>query len=136
MLDWQNEIREKLAELRLAPTRENEIVEELAQYLAACYEELLASGATREEARSTTLAELNESDLLARELNKVERPVSQEPLIPGARRINLLGDLFRDCGTHRGCWSSTKDSRSSWFFRWLWESAQTQRYSVWSMLYC
>jgi predicted permease len=42
------------------------------------------------------LEELNESDLLARELNKIERPVSQEPVVFGARRINMLWDLFRD----------------------------------------
>jgi predicted permease len=39
---------------------------------------------------------LNGSDLLARELNKVERPVSQDPVVPGARRLNMLADLFRD----------------------------------------
>ena len=43
-----------------------------------------------------TLEELNESDLLARELNKIERPVSQEPVVLGARRINMLSDLLRD----------------------------------------
>src|SRR6266850_2471291 len=99
MPDWKKEIGERLAGLQLAPTREAEIVEELAQYLEDCYEELLASGATREDAWRTTLEELNESDLLARELNKVERPVSQEPVVlgaTGALRINMLRDLFRD----------------------------------------
>ena len=90
MPDWKKEIRERLAGLRLAPTREAEIVEELAQYLEDCYEELLASGTTKEDAWRTTLEELNESDLLARELNKIERPVSQEPVVLGARRINML----------------------------------------------
>jgi len=33
MPDWKKEIRERLAGLRLAPTREAEIVEELTQYL-------------------------------------------------------------------------------------------------------
>ena len=33
MPDWKKEIRERLAGLRLAPTREAEIVDELAQYL-------------------------------------------------------------------------------------------------------
>ena len=96
MPDWKKEIRERLAGLRLAPTREAEIVEELAQYLEDCYEELLASGTTKEDAWRKTLEELNESDLLARELNKIERPVSQEPVVLGARRINMLSDLLRD----------------------------------------
>src|SRR5713101_2740858 len=96
MPDWKKEIRERLAGLRLAPPREAEIVEELAQYLEDCYEELLASGETPEDACRTALAELNESGLLARELNKIERPVSQEPVVLGATRINIFGDLLRD----------------------------------------
>ena len=55
MPDWKKEIRERLAGLRLAPTREAEIVEELAQYLEDCYEELLANGATQEDAWRATL---------------------------------------------------------------------------------
>jgi predicted permease len=99
MPDWKKEIRARLAGLRLAPTREAEIVEELAQYLADCYEELLASGATNEDARRSTLTELNESDLLAADLNKIERTVNAEPVVLGAtsaRGANLLRDLSRD----------------------------------------
>src|SRR6267378_4861806 len=96
MPDWKKEIRERLAGLRLAPTREAEIVEELGQYLEDCYEELLDSGATKADAWRKTLEELKESDLFARELSKIERPVSHEPVVLGARRINLLSDLLRD----------------------------------------
>src|SRR5215204_2292511 len=96
MPDWKKEIRERLAGLRLAPTREAEIVEELAQYLEDYYEELLATGSTTADARRNTLEELNESELLTRELNKIERQVSQEPVVLGARRINLFRDLWRD----------------------------------------
>src|SRR6266480_2600749 len=98
MPDWKKEIRERLAGLRLAPTREAEIVEELAQYLEDCYEELLAGGTTEADARRKTLAELNESDLLTQELNNIERRVSQEPVdlgARGARRINMLWDLLQ-----------------------------------------
>src|SRR5207244_9616402 len=69
---------------------------ELTQCLEDFYEELIAGGATTEVAWRTTLEELNESDLLAQELNKIERPVSQEPVVLGARRINLLWDLLQD----------------------------------------
>src|SRR5216117_667296 len=85
MPDWKKEIRQRLAGLRLAPTREAEIVEELAQYLDDCYGELLAVGTTKADAWHKTLEELNESDLLARELNKIERPVNEEPVVLGAR---------------------------------------------------
>src|SRR6266850_6036015 len=99
MPDWKKEIGERLAGSQLAPTRETEIVEELAQYLEDCYEELLAGGSTKADAWHKTLEELNESDLLARELNKIERPVKEEPVVlgaTGARRINMLPDLLRD----------------------------------------
>ena len=50
MPEWKKEIRQRLADLKLAPPREAEIVEELAQHLDDRYEELLASGVTEAEA--------------------------------------------------------------------------------------
>ena len=96
MPDWKKEIKKRLAALRLAPTREAEIVEELAQYLEDCYEEMLANGSTEEDALRKTFEELNESALLARELSKIERPISNEPMVLGGRRFNVLSDLLRD----------------------------------------
>src|SRR5258705_903675 len=98
MPDWKKEIRERVKPLRLAPTREAEIVEELALYLEDFYEEQLAGGTAEAEARHQTFAQLSESDLLARELNKIERPVRHEPVVLGARRINLVQDFWRDLG--------------------------------------
>jgi len=95
MPDWKKEIRERLAGLRLSPTRETEIVEELDQYLENYYEDQLANGTAAEEALRTTCAALNQSDLLL-ELSKVERSVTQEPVVLGASRTNILGDLLRD----------------------------------------
>jgi hypothetical protein len=46
MSDWKPEIRWRLAGLKLEPTREAAIVEELAQYLDDYCAELLADGAT------------------------------------------------------------------------------------------
>ncbi|HXU07933.1 MAG TPA: hypothetical protein VN743_02975, partial [Blastocatellia bacterium] len=96
MTDWKHEIRRRLAELKLEPTREAEIVEELAQHLDDRYKELLASGSTVEECFRSVLAELSESELLARELRRVERRVSREPVVLGTRRKNLIGDLWQD----------------------------------------
>ena len=77
--------------------REAEIVEELSQHLDDRYEQSLQGGATREEAYQATLLELTGSDLLARELRRVERPVGQEPVVLGAqRRMNMIGDLWQD----------------------------------------
>src|SRR5687767_5504759 len=93
MLDWKKEIRERLAGLRLAPTRETEIVEELAQYLEDYYEELLANGTTKEDSWRMTSQALDKS---ARELSKVERSVTQEPVVLGASSISVWRDLLRD----------------------------------------
>jgi predicted permease len=93
MPNWKEQIGARLAELRLSPPREAEIVEELAQHLEDTYEEMLGNGSSKEDALRTTLEILNQT---ARELVKVERPVAQEPVVPGARSLNLFGDLLRD----------------------------------------
>jgi predicted permease len=94
--EWKKEIRERLASLKLAPTREAEIVDELAQHLEDQYDELLLGGATAEEAHRLTLVELSESELLAHELRRVEREFKPEPVVIGARRMTLLRDLWQD----------------------------------------
>src|ERR1043166_6520629 len=98
MPDWKKEISERLGRLPLAPTREAEIVEELDHYLEDYYDELVAGGATKEDAGRATLEELHDGDVLARELKKIERPAMAEPVMLGARRINLLRDFWRDLG--------------------------------------
>src|SRR5262245_30729383 len=97
MPDWKREIRRRLSSLRFAPTRENEIVEEVAQHLEDRYAELLAVGATEEEAYHGALAELSGGALLARELMRVERRVATEPIVLGStRRKNMIADLWQD----------------------------------------
>src|SRR5262249_46517913 len=97
MPDWKHEIRRRLAGVKLEPTREAAIIEELAQYLEDCYAELLSSGATEAEAYQQTLAELSGSELLARELRRVERPSNPEPIALGTnRRTNMIADLWQD----------------------------------------
>src|SRR5262249_14573459 len=97
MPKWKPEIRRRLANLKLSPTREAAIVEELAQYLDDCYEELQAGGASEAEAYRQTLAELSGSELLARELRRVERRVAPEPILLGTnRRTNMIAELSQD----------------------------------------
>jgi MacB-like periplasmic core domain len=97
MPDWKPEIRRRLARLQLAPTRENAIVEELAQHLDESYAELLACEVSEAEAQRQVLTELNENDLLARELRRVERQVASEPIVLGTnRRTNMIADLWQD----------------------------------------
>ena len=97
MPEWKEEIRRRLAGLKLAPAREAEIVEELSQHLKEYYAELRAGGATPEEALRVALAELGASESLAQELHRVERPVEQEPIVLGTtRRTNVITDLWQD----------------------------------------
>jgi macrolide transport system ATP-binding/permease protein len=97
MTEWKEEIRQRLAGLKLEPAREAEIVEELSQHLADRYAEAGARGATPEEAHREALAELSEGETLQREMQKVERPVEQEPIVLGAnRRSNMIADLWQD----------------------------------------
>src|SRR5208282_4059538 len=84
MPDWNEEIRKQLADLKLAPAREAEIVEELAQHAEDRYRELLSGGASAAEARRIALDELGGHQWLARELRAVERPNAPEPLVLGA----------------------------------------------------
>ncbi|HWS88053.1 MAG TPA: ABC transporter permease [Pyrinomonadaceae bacterium] len=97
MPDWSGEVRRRLAGLKLKPTRESEIVEELSQHLDDRYEQSLRGGASHEEAYRATLQELTESDLLAQGLSRVERPVRLEPVVPGTpRRFGMLRDFGHD----------------------------------------
>src|ERR1044072_192534 len=96
MPDWKLEIRRRRARLKLAPARESEIVEEVAQHLDDRYQELLADGASDTDAEQLTLAELSENELF-RELQKVERKTPPEPIVIGTnRKINMVVDIWKD----------------------------------------
>lgn len=96
MPDWEKEISRRMARLKAAPTRESEIVEELAQHLEDRYQELLVDGASDTDAELLTLAELSESELL-RELQRVERKTPSEPIVIGTnRKVNMVVDIWKD----------------------------------------
>jgi macrolide transport system ATP-binding/permease protein len=97
VIEWKQEIRRQLAKLKLAPEREAEIVEELAQHLEDRYDELLSAGTTEQEASRVALLELSESDVLIKELKLVERPAVTEPVALGENRgSNMIADLWQD----------------------------------------
>jgi putative ABC transport system permease protein len=97
MPEWKREIIDRLADLKLDPAREAEIVEELSQHLDDRYAESVANGATPEEAFRAALAELIDDESLAREMQRGERPVEQEPIVLGTnRRSNMIADFWRD----------------------------------------
>jgi predicted permease len=96
MPEWQEEIRLRLADLRLPPVREAEIVEELSQHVEDRYQELLVQGNTTDVAFRISLAELNESDLLVRELRRVERAAPSPIPIGSDRSGNMFAGLAQD----------------------------------------
>jgi predicted permease len=97
MPEFQEAIRKRLHSLQLSPAREAEIIEELSQHLEDQYEQALTHGATEEAARQAVLAELNQSELLAPSLKRVERRVAQNPIQMGTeRKTNMFADLSQD----------------------------------------
>jgi len=62
MPDWKPEIRARLSGVRLAPAREAEIVEELSQHLDDRWRELVAGGATADDAERTARDEFSNDD--------------------------------------------------------------------------
>jgi putative ABC transport system permease protein len=97
MPDWKQEISERLAGLNLAPVREAEIVEELAQHLDDRYRELVSSGASEDEARRLALEELRDEELLAIGVRRVEQKAPLEPIVPGGDGShNFLASTWQD----------------------------------------
>src|SRR5262249_15331284 len=86
MTDWRGEVKQRLADLKLEPAREAEIVEELAQHLEQRYSELLTGGANDNEASRVALAELSENPRLANELQKVKQTMTQGRFVLGSHR--------------------------------------------------
>ncbi|MBA0087797.1 MAG: ABC transporter permease, partial [Acidobacteria bacterium Pan2503] len=96
MSEWKSEILRRLASLNLAPAREVEIADELAQHLEDRYQELLSRGETPESAERAALDELRGEDLLARSLRPVERSFYREPIAPGRAAGNFFSDVPQD----------------------------------------
>ncbi|MGH9409242.1 MAG: ADOP family duplicated permease [Vicinamibacterales bacterium] len=94
--DWTSALASRLSPLRLSPAREREIVDELSQHLDDAYREHVAAGASHEEAVGLSLAELDEDDLLTREMRPLRQASTPPPIVPGASRGRWAGDLLQD----------------------------------------
>src|SRR5215475_11829433 len=96
MPDWTQHVRRRLSGLRLSPTREAEIVEELSQHLEDRYLELIAGGSTPDEARRVALADFRDGDLLARHMAPLRQAHSPAPITLGAPKGHYFSDLLED----------------------------------------
>ena len=88
--------RARLSSLRLAPTRETEIVDELSQHLEDRYGELTSGGASPEEAMRLALASFRSGDVLAQHLAPLRQAHATAPIALGAPTGHLLDDLWQD----------------------------------------
>jgi putative ABC transport system permease protein len=96
MPNWKKEIRRYLRPLRLSAEREMEIVDELAAHLEDRYAEFLVKGQSEDEAFQATIFELRDSEMFRREMRRSEPALRSEPIILGARRMNMFSDLWQD----------------------------------------
>jgi putative ABC transport system permease protein len=94
--DFKKEVRDRISVLGLDGPREAEIVEELSQHLEDRYRELRDGGASNRDALKGALADLDETEMLSRQLKLVEhkRWVEWSSLESGRHRI--LADLWSD----------------------------------------
>jgi predicted permease len=96
MPEWKPEIVRRLAPLKLSPTREAEIADELAQHLEDRYQELVATGQSEDAAFRTAIDELKGDDFLARNLRPVERDLCREPVAAGKDSDNFVAGILED----------------------------------------
>jgi len=89
-------VRTRLSSLRLSPTREAEVVDELSQHLDDRYRELIAEGASPDEATRLTLAEFRSGNLLAKHMAPLRQAHSAPSTTPGAPTGQVLTDLWQD----------------------------------------
>ena len=94
--DWAQNVRPRLSSLRLSPTRENEIVEELSQHLEDRWRELVAGGASEDDATRLALAEFREGNLLAQYMAPLRQAHAPAPITPGAPTGHVLRDIWQD----------------------------------------
>lgn len=97
MSNWNEEIRQQLVDLKLSPTRETEIVEELSHDLEDRYQQLLIDGVTPNDARNIVLQELVTNDEWKTHLRGVEKSIPFEPVTFGTdSSSHLISDLLLD----------------------------------------
>ena len=94
--DWNDDLRVRLAGLRLSPAREAEIVEELSQHLDDRYEELRAAGSSDADARRLALEELSEAGGLTQRMQSLSQVNQPAPVVPGQLRPGVLRGLWQD----------------------------------------
>jgi hypothetical protein len=82
--------------VQFSPTRESEIVEELSQHLEERWRELIASGASPDEATRRTLGDFRGDDVLAKYLAPLRQAHPPSSITPGAPAGHVLAHLSQN----------------------------------------
>jgi hypothetical protein len=101
--EWAEHVRPRLSSLRLSPSRENEIVEELAQHLEDRWCELVAGGAGEDEATRLALAEFREGNLLAKYMAPLQQARTPAPITLG-RQLDTCCAMSGRTSVMRPAW--------------------------------
>jgi putative ABC transport system permease protein len=96
MPDWAPHVRARLASLRLSPTRETEIVDELSQHLEDRYRELIAGGTPPDEATRLALADFQGGNVLGQKMVSLRQAHVTAPTTLGAPTGHVVNDLWQD----------------------------------------
>lgn len=96
MPDWTEQLRSRLAGLRLDSAREVEIIEELAEHLDQRYQDLRSSGLDHAGATDLVNRELLDDETFAEYMKPLRQANVPPPVTPGRTGGRLLDDLRQD----------------------------------------
>src|SRR5262245_66612306 len=92
---WDREIRARLSPLRLTPTREMEIVDELSQHLEDRYADLTAEDVAPDHAIRLALADFRGGGLLAGRMASLRQAHAGAPPTLAEPTGHVLRDLWQ-----------------------------------------
>jgi predicted permease len=93
---WTREIRARLSSLRLSPTREMEIVDELSEHLEDRYGDLISGGMPPDEAMRLALADFRSGNVLAGRMASLRQARAGAPATLAEPTGHVLRDLWQD----------------------------------------
>jgi len=96
MRDWKTLVRQRLGSFPVTPSRDADIVDELAQHVAQHHADLVSSGLDDADAMERALAPLADRERVIRDIARADRPRRAAPVPPPTRPGHLLADLVAD----------------------------------------
>lgn len=97
MPDWRRIVQDRIALLHLEGAAESDLVDEFSQHLEDRYRELLAGGASENEALQEAMAELDGAYALQKSSKKIQHLPKTDAIAAGdAKSGNFVEDIWRD----------------------------------------